>query len=155
MMKSTATSQGLVLVSQKWTRNKTILWLILPEDVIFCAFLVKPSSPVQRDGDTAQLVGRRTGTPLTQVQFRCGKGFFSQSQLSVQIPLRCPYNTRVQSHALTSVRTLKIPRLAPIPLLELTKIPYALLGLGSAALKAAVALPSKGDPHFPQGINEV
>ena len=39
---------------------------------------------------------------------RCGKGFSSQSQLSVQILLRCPYNPRVQSHALTSVCTLKI-----------------------------------------------
>ena len=41
---------------------------------------------------------------------RCGKGFFSQSQLSVQTLLRSPYNPRVQSHALPSVRTLKIPQ---------------------------------------------
>ena len=40
---------------------------------------------------------------------RCGKGFFSQRQLSVQALLRCPYTPRVQSHAFTSVRTLKIP----------------------------------------------
>ena len=40
---------------------------------------------------------------------RCGKGFFSRSQLSVQTLLRCPYTTCEQSHAFTSMRTLKIP----------------------------------------------
>ena len=35
-----------------------------------------------------------------------------------------------------------------------TKIPHALLGMGSAALAAAVDLPRKGNPNFPQGINE-
>ena len=40
---------------------------------------------------------------------RCGEGVFSQRQLSIQTLLRCPYNPRVQSHALTSVCTLKIP----------------------------------------------
>ena len=38
---------------------------------------------------------------------RCGKGFSSLSQLSVQTLFRCPA-LRVQSHALTSVRTIKI-----------------------------------------------
>ena len=40
---------------------------------------------------------------------RCAKGFFSQSQLSVQTPLWCSHNPRVQSYALTSVSTLTIP----------------------------------------------
>ena len=40
---------------------------------------------------------------------QCGKGFFSQSQLSVQTLLRCSYSPRVQSHAFPSVCTLKIP----------------------------------------------
>ena len=39
---------------------------------------------------------------------RCGKGFFSPSQLSVQTLLRVSVHPRVQSYALTSVRTLKI-----------------------------------------------
>ena len=41
----------------------------------------------------------------------CGKGFFSQSQLSVQILFLCPPPPPrgVQSHTLTYVRTLKIP----------------------------------------------
>ena len=39
---------------------------------------------------------------------RCGKGFVSHSQLSVQTLLRCPYSPLVQSHTLTSVRMLKI-----------------------------------------------
>ena len=70
-----------------------------------------------------------------------GKGFFSQSQLSVQILLQCPYSHRVQSHALTSVCTWKTQTLAAIPLFGHTKIPLALLGMGSSALAAAVALP--------------
>ena len=40
---------------------------------------------------------------------RCGEGFFSQRQLSVQTLPRCPYSPRVQSHVLIYVRTLKIP----------------------------------------------
>ena len=39
---------------------------------------------------------------------RCGKRFFSQSQLSVQTLLRASVHPRVQSHVLTSVRTVKI-----------------------------------------------
>ena len=39
----------------------------------------------------------------------CGKGFFPQSQLSVQTLLRCPNSTHVQSHTLTSMCTLRIP----------------------------------------------
>ena len=47
---------------------------------------------------------------------RCGKGFFSQSQLSVHSVLLCPYSPRVHSHALTSVHTLRgrrDPRISP------------------------------------------
>ena len=44
----------------------------------------------------------------------------------------------VQSHASTSVRTLKIPMLAAVPLFGHTKILHTLLGMGSAALAAAV-----------------
>ena len=39
---------------------------------------------------------------------RCGKGFFSQGHLSMQTLLRVSVHPRLQSHALTSVRTLKI-----------------------------------------------
>ena len=39
---------------------------------------------------------------------RCRKGFFSQSQLSAQTLLRVSVHPRLQSHARTSVRTLKI-----------------------------------------------
>ena len=42
---------------------------------------------------------------------RCGKGFFSHCHLSVQTLLRVFVYSRVQSHAVTSVRTLKIPRI--------------------------------------------
>ena len=60
-------------------------------------------------GAVADLVERLTVTPLTQVRFPgAARDFFSQGQLSVRTLLRCPYNPPVQSHALTSVRTLKI-----------------------------------------------
>ena len=59
-------------------------------------------------GGVAQLVERQTGTPLTQVRFPGAARDFSLSQLSVQTLLRCPYSLRLQSHALTSVCTLKI-----------------------------------------------
>ena len=61
-----------------------------------------------RAGDVAQLVraADRHAADAGSIP-RCGKGFFSQSQLSVQTPLRCPY-TPVQSLTLTSVSTLKI-----------------------------------------------
>ena len=57
-------------------------------------------------------VGREleTFTSLKRVLIPwCGKGFFSQSQLSVQTLLRCPHSSVVQSRALTSVRVLKTP----------------------------------------------
>ena len=40
---------------------------------------------------------------------RYDKGFISQSQLWVQTLLRCPFSPCVQSHALTSMPTSKIP----------------------------------------------
>ena len=42
---------------------------------------------------------------------RCGKGFFSPSQHSVQTLLQCSYSLHGQSHALTSVCMIKIPSL--------------------------------------------
>ena len=41
--------------------------------------------------DVAQLLERRTGTPLRQVRFPGAARDFSPSQLSVQTLLRCPY----------------------------------------------------------------
>ena len=53
-------------------------------------------------GGLGLLVERRTGTPLTHVRFQAAaREFCSQRQLSVQA-------LRVQSLALTSVRTSKI-----------------------------------------------
>ena len=60
------------------------------------------------DGDIAQLVRApdRHAADAGSIP-RCGEGFFSQSQLSVQTLLRVSVHPRVQSHALTSVRTWK------------------------------------------------
>ena len=58
--------------------------------------------------------------------------------------LRCLYSPRVQSYASTSVRTLQIPNtLAAIPLSGHRKILHTLIGMGSAALAAAVPYPGK------------
>ena len=60
-------------------------------------------------GDVAQLVERRTGTPLRQVGFPgAERGFCPRGQLSVQTLLTVSVHPRVQPHALTAVRTLKI-----------------------------------------------
>ena len=60
-------------------------------------------------GDVAQLVraSDRHAAESGSIP-RCGKGFFSQSHLSMQTLLRVSVHPRVQLHALTSVRTLKI-----------------------------------------------
>ena len=62
-----------------------------------------------RDGDIAQLVraSDRHVADAGLIPHR-GKGFISQSQLSVQTLLRVSGYSCVQSHALTSVRTLKV-----------------------------------------------
>ena len=64
--------------------------------------------PFKASFQLAQLVEHRTGTIEAGLIPWCGKGFFSQSQLSVQTLLQCPYIPHVQSHALTSVCALKI-----------------------------------------------
>ena len=64
-----------------------------------------------RAGDVAQLVraADRHAADAGSIP-RCGKGFFSQSQPSVQTLLRVSVSVHpsVQTHELTSVRTLKI-----------------------------------------------
>ena len=92
-------------------------------------------------GNVAQLE-RWTDTPLKQDGFTDAARDFSPCQLSVQTLLWCPYSPRVQLHALTSVRTLKIPSIGSLPLFGHTKIPHALSGMGGAALAAAAALPT-------------
>ena len=60
-------------------------------------------------GDVVQLVRAldRLAADAGSIQ-RCGKGFFSQSQLSVQTLLRVSIQPHVKTHALASVRTLQI-----------------------------------------------
>ena len=97
----------------------------------------------------AQLVERPTGEPKCNADAgsspRCGKRFFSQPTFSAPyLVLRCPYRPRVPLHALTAVRTLKIPNTGShIPLLVYTKILHTLIGVGSAGLAAAVPYPCK------------
>ena len=94
-------------------------------------------------GDVAQLIERQVGTLLTRVQLH-GTASSFQSHLSAHTLLRCPYSPHVQSHALTSVRSLKNPRIGSHTFVwthENTAIPHALLETGSAPLAAAVALP--------------
>ena len=67
-------------------------------------------SSVHLSGGVAQLVraSHRHVADAGSIP-RCGKGFFSHNQLSVQTLLRVSVHHRVQSLALTSVCTLKIP----------------------------------------------
>ena len=59
-----------------------------------------------KKGDVAQLVERRTGTPLRQVRFPSAERDFS-ARFRVD-SLSESGHFRMHSHALTSVRTLKI-----------------------------------------------
>ena len=81
---------------------------------------------------------------------QCRKGFVSQSQLPVRTLLRCSYSPRVQSHASTSVRALKTPKHWQLWLGH-TKTLHTLIGMGSAALAAAVPYPGK----FPARDKEI
>ena len=67
------------------------------------------SAQLNGGGDVAQFLERQTGTPLTQVRLPGAARDFSPGQLSVRTLLRVSVHPRAQSHALTSVRTLKIP----------------------------------------------
>ena len=82
-----------------------------------------PKSLVRQDTDASS-------TP------RCGKRFFCHSHFLCSF-LQCLHSTRVQSHAPTTVHTLKIPNcrtLAAVPsLFGHRKILHTLIGMGSAA----------------------
>ena len=84
----------------------------------------------------------------TCLSAQCAKGFFSQSQLSVQILSHCSYTHCAQSHASTSARMSKILNTAAaragIPLLGHTKILHTLVAVGSVALAAAVPYQGMG-----------
>ena len=84
-----------------------------------------------------QTVARITVTSVLVVSISFSQGIFLPESTSSADPLT------VQSHASTSVLTSKIPTLAAIPLSGHTKIPHTLIGMGSAALVAAVPYPGK------------
>ena len=79
---------------------------------------------------------------------QCSMGFFSQSQLSVQTLLGCPYSPLVWLHAWTSVHMLKMPSAGSHTVVCTQE------NTASTALEAAIASPRHDDPIFPQGINE-
>ena len=100
----------------------------------------------QLDGERRWLTWYSVGrhATVTGSTPRCGKGFFFHSQFQCRLSYGVRYSPRVQLCALTSVRTLKISSTGsriPLLVLGLTKIPHSLLGTGSAALAAPVALP--------------
>ena len=58
--------------------------------------------------DVAQLIERRSGTPLTEANFLVRQGIFLPESTFSADSLTVSLHPRVQSHALTSVRTLEI-----------------------------------------------
>ena len=60
----------------------------------------------------------------------------------MQTLLQCLYSRHVQLLTFTSVRMLKIPSIGSHAFVCTHQILHALLGIGGAALAAAVALPS-------------
>ena len=72
-------------------------------------FISTPNFFSRGDGDVAQLVEYRTGTLPTQVRFPGeARDFLPGSTFSAD-SLTVSGNPRVQSHAFTSLRTLKMP----------------------------------------------
>ena len=102
-----------------------------------------------RGGDVAQLVEHRTGTPPTQVRF---PGAARDFPPRVNFSADCHtvfVHPRVQSHAFTYVRTLKI--LSPGQSLVdygNTKTPSMHSRLGSATL-SQLAFPRESNLNFP------
>ena len=81
----------------------------------------------------------------------CGKGFLKESVFPSF--LRCPYNPCMESHRSTSVCMLKSQTFTAIPLFGCRTILHTLIGMGSAALVAAVPYPWGSltpDQNFPQ-----
>ena len=65
---------------------------------------------VETGGDVAQLVEHRTDTPRTQVRFPgAARDFSSRVNFECKFSYDVRTPPRVQSHAFTSVSTLKIP----------------------------------------------
>ena len=92
-----------------------------------------------------QLVERpieKPGAVLTRVRVPGAARDFS-SRVNFQCRLSYGVITSPSSPASLSVRTLKIPTLAAIALFGHTKILHTLIGMGSAALAAAVPYPGK------------
>ena len=81
---------------------------------------------------------------------RCGKGFFSQSQLAVQTLLRCPYTpvcNRMHLHLCARYRP-RSPCQSSVDYGN-TKTPSMHCRLGSAIL-SQLAFPGEGYPNFPR-----
>ena len=104
-------------------------------------------SPETKGGDVAQLVEHRPVTPLTPW---CGKGFFSQSQLSVQTLSRVSIHLRVPWHTLISKCIVKrscSPCQSSVDYGN-TKTPSMHRRLGSAT-RLQLAFPWENNPNFP------
>ena len=84
----------------------------------------------------------------------CGKGFFSQSQISVQTLSRCPCSPCEKLHGFISVCSLKLPNTGSQTIAWTL---HTLTGMGRAALVAiaAVPYPQARQPTFPTRENEV
>ena len=111
LVRKFATIQNFSLVLMIWQRSLQT-WRLKSTHTAACS---EPFGGCEEEswclggGDVAQLVraSDRHATDAGSIP-RCGKGFFSQSHLSVQTLLRVSLHPRVQSHALTYVCTLKI-----------------------------------------------
>ena len=79
------------------------------------------------DWDVVQFVDHRTRSP--GVKFQCRPSYGIRT---------APVSNRMHSYVCTRERS---HTLADIPLFGHTKTPHALIGMGSAALAAAIALP--------------
>ena len=106
---------------------------------------------IWRRRDVAQLVERRTGTPLRQVRFPgAARDFSSRVNLSMQTLFRCPYtpvSNRMHLHLCARERS-RSPCQSSVDYGNI-KTPSMHPMLGSATL-LQLAFPGEGNPNFPR-----
>ena len=97
-----------------------------------------PNPPLVGIAQLVECLTEKPGAILMWVWVPSTTRYFNPSHLPLQTLWRCPYRPHVQSHASTAVCTLKIQTWAAVPLFRHRQILHTLIGMGRAALAAAM-----------------
>ena len=108
--------------------------LVVPDFFQHILCTPPPNPPLVGIAQLVECLTKKLGAILMWVWVPSATRYFNPSQLPAQTLLRCPYSPHGQSHASTSVCTLKIQTWAAVPLFRHRQILHTLIGMGSAAL---------------------